>query len=901
MILSPRCVVALVCMFIPLVSFADVTISGTVFTADGRTPLPGVSVRVTAATDSTKIHGAISNPQGSFIVRGLVAGTYRVSCNYLGYARYVNDKVTVGDAGTTLSIAMKPELLAFNGVVVTATRQVEKVIDAPASVSVVNATTIAETPAFTPVDHLRSVPGVDVEHSGLLATNIVARGFNSVFNGELMILTDNRLSAIPALHANIPYFIPITDDDIERMELVRGPGSALYGPNATSGVLNIITKSPFAYQGTTISLTGGERSLAQIAFRHAGTVGDKFGYKISGQYFRGMEWPEAPDPAEIAARDAALAGGASADTLRIGKRIPMLQRWSGEARVDGILGENIVGNLTFGLHTSVNSIDHTDIGASVADNWMYMYLQGHLTIDKLFIQSYINRNDGGKSYVLNTGAYVVDHSTQWVTQVQHSASIGSREQLTYGLDALLTNPSTDGTVYGKYESNDAIREFGGYLQSQTGLWNNGEDAKLDLILAGRLDEHSRVDGMIFSPRAGLLYKPSDDHTFRATFNRAYSAPSSTDMFLDVVASPNPFGFPAGNEIAMRAQGTIDGFTFDHFGNTPGYVFHSAWAPPGATFSTDSAADLWPVIVGLLKAKGLDISAIPAPRPDQVHSAMAMLNTTTGTFSPVTTLANISKIAPTTTETFEVGYKGIVNHAWEIGVDVYHSKVSNFRSPLMLITPNVFLNGTDVAAYTMPYIKQQLIAKGESDSAATAGAAAESATIAGVAGALPLGTVSPKEAVDPNAMILAARNFGSVELNGIDLSVSYAMSDMWMIGGSYSYVDHNFFANLDNVADLALNAPQHKGTLTLRYVNREAHITANALYRHSDGFNMSSGIYIGNVHPYNLVDLSLQYTFVRPVGLIITVNASNVLDDQHQEFIGAPVLGRMVTTRLSFSM
>ena len=104
------------------------------------------------------------------------------------------------------------------------------------------------------------------------------------------MLTDNRLAGLPALRVNLIHFLPLNDEDIDRIEVVLGPGAALYGPNTANGVLHVITKSPLESQGTVVTLGAGERSVFQSTFRSAFLVNEDFGVKISGQVFRGDEW-----------------------------------------------------------------------------------------------------------------------------------------------------------------------------------------------------------------------------------------------------------------------------------------------------------------------------------------------------------------------------------------------------------------------------------------------------------------------------------------------------------------------------------------------------------------------------------------------------------------------------------
>ena len=119
---------------------------------------------------------------------------------------------------------------------------------------------------------MRTVTGVDFASKGLLQHTYAVRGGRAANSAALLTLTDYRNAGLPSLRLNVPYLVPTTSDDIERIEVIRGPAGALYGPNSDRGVLHIITRSPFESQGTNISVTGGERSVFQGSVRHAGDV-----------------------------------------------------------------------------------------------------------------------------------------------------------------------------------------------------------------------------------------------------------------------------------------------------------------------------------------------------------------------------------------------------------------------------------------------------------------------------------------------------------------------------------------------------------------------------------------------------------------------------------------------------
>ena len=179
---------------------------------------------------------------------------------------------------------------------------------------------------MTPSDHVKEQAGVDFVNTGLQSNYVVVRGFNNIFSGATLNLTDYRISRVPSLRVNVSHFTPTTSSDLERVEVVLGPGSALYGPNAANGVIHYITQSPIDDPGVNLSLATGLRQQGDtkdgISSSTEGTVqaegrlawandAETFGLKLSGQYFGGTDF-EYNDPTEVEqqgiARDCIAAG-----------------------------------------------------------------------------------------------------------------------------------------------------------------------------------------------------------------------------------------------------------------------------------------------------------------------------------------------------------------------------------------------------------------------------------------------------------------------------------------------------------------------------------------------------------------------------------------------------------------
>ncbi|MFQ5641302.1 MAG: TonB-dependent receptor domain-containing protein, partial [bacterium] len=502
------------------------TLKGIVKDAETNQALPGANVLVTYNGLTT---GSATSLSGSFKVSKLPKGRYTITITYIGYEeKIINDlNIEVGET-RELEISLIPTDIRVNPVTVTASRRPEKLLDAPASISVVETAAIENRMALTATDHLKAIPAVDIISAGLNQSRVVVRGFNDLFSGSLLSLIDNRITRIPAVRLNAFQLIPASNLDVERIEVVSGPASALYGPNSANGVMHVLTKSPFDSKGTTLSVGGGQRSVLIGTIRHAGVLSDKIGYKFSLQYYKGDDFPSI-DSTEVIARLDAINKGANPDTLRIGARILDIVSTNFDSRFDFRFSPDLKFIVNGGFSKGDN-IEITNQGAAQAQNSSFRYLQGRLIYKNFFLQAFMNKIDTGErdTYFLRTGDFIINKSSLFVTQAQHHFSLGS-QSFTYGVDVLLTRPDSEGTVNGRNEDDDDVNEIGAYLQSETNL-----SSKFKLVTAARIDDHNRLDGLNFSPRAALVFKPTPTNNFRFTFNRAFSTPTSDNLFSDVV-------------------------------------------------------------------------------------------------------------------------------------------------------------------------------------------------------------------------------------------------------------------------------------------------------------------------------------------------------------------------------
>lgn len=867
-------------------------LAGQVTDAGNGDPLASATVQ--ALSGQREVAGALTDADGRFRLE-VPAGTYAVVVTLIGYdTRRVNG-VQVAAGGTrTLTIALIARAVALNPIVVTASRREEKRLDAPATVSIVDSEEIRQETAPTVIDHVKNEPGLDVAQTGLQQSNVVARGFNNIFSGALLVMTDNRYAQVPSLRVNAYNFIPTTDLDLDRVEIVLGPGAALYGPNAANGVMHLITTSPIDDPGVAVTVAGGGRSVFQGELRAARKVSDKLGLKVSGQYFRGNDWRYV-DPAEVAARQAALPTNPN---TKIGLRDYTAERWSVDGRVDVRPWDD--GELIFaaGANTGVSSIELTGLGAAQAKDWRYTYVQTRLSKGRLFAQTFANFSNAGDTYLLRTGQPIVDQSFVWAAQAQHGFSVGETEDLTYGIDFQRTEPRTKGTITGRNENDDTINELGGYVHSETTLSD-----QLEFVGAARLDWHNRLENLVFSPRAALVFKPRENHTLRLTFNRAFSTPTTNNLFLDIVAGRVPIAGPIGYDV--RTLGTPEsGFTFSKdcpTGFDGGYCMRSPFVP-GQQLPANAAL-AWNSLLEALAPPDLQpfLPYVEDPAPP-VGTVLRRFDPQQQTYVPDPVgPVDIQRIKPTITNTVEGGYKGLIGDRVLLLGDVYHSNVKDFVTPLRVETPTVFLDPGSTAAFLQEKLTP-LVQAGQLTPQQLAGIVQQLTTQLAM---VPIGNIVPDQ-VDTPDIVLAYRNFGNVNLWGLDLGTEVLLSDVWSLKGSYSWVSEECFdfdgqPGCEGLLDLSLNAPQSKGTLGVRYQNDRRGIAAEAQARFIDGFPMNTGVYVGRVPGYGVVDANVEVQIPGIPGAAFSVTAYNVTDRKHHEFVGAPELGRLVLARLSYSV
>lgn len=271
---------AIVLLVVPPVAVgqeAPGTLRGKVVNQANRAPLAGAVVALRETNFRTQ-----SGEGGVFVIRGVPSGEYTVTATYIGFAPS-SSRVTIQPGETVeVEIGMQPTAVNLRELVVTASKTETEVRDVPAAVSVVSGAEIEESGATNFTQAVKTIPGVSAGSFGENFNSVQLRGlprFGSE-NEAVLILLDG----IPQTDArNSAQLLTLPIDNLDRVELVKGPNSALYGRTAIGGVVNIITQDPPAEPSFRVRLQGGQWNFVRGNLTAAGPLspGSRSGYLVS--------------------------------------------------------------------------------------------------------------------------------------------------------------------------------------------------------------------------------------------------------------------------------------------------------------------------------------------------------------------------------------------------------------------------------------------------------------------------------------------------------------------------------------------------------------------------------------------------------------------------------------------
>jgi len=433
------------------------------------------------------------------------------------------------EEGEIEKISQAEQFLFGEETVISATKHEESLSRSPSAVTVITAEELRRYGIRDLVDALRLVPGLDIQAMSPSNTTINIRKSAHIANWPVLFLIDGRKMTFDLMGFTIIETLPVSIEDIERIEVMRGPGSALYGA-ALSGIVNIITKDPAKTEGFLLDVAGGNFNTRQITVRTAGGKGEALRYRVTAS-------TDATDSREENFRSKE----SSRATSRLLYDISPSQSLEFQAGFDktsagsasdmGTIGYDMFQPFAF-LNWGIKKEDQ-ELHAQVH----YARMEGTFSIPVLeLLKPIFGGAISGTDFLnipANLDAYDIEMYYTPFTDLFHNRLTGGA-QLRYARvrTPLVVNEGAEETISALY-----IQDEFSPIKSLT------------ILIGGRYD-HNSVSKPSFSPRASIVFVPLRGHSFRASYGESFRKPSFFENQFEVtgLSDVDIFGmrFPISN-------------------------------------------------------------------------------------------------------------------------------------------------------------------------------------------------------------------------------------------------------------------------------------------------------------------------------------------------------------------
>ncbi|HNR14050.1 MAG TPA: TonB-dependent receptor [Thermodesulfobacteriota bacterium] len=445
---------------------------------------------------------------------------------------------TSGENHTHLDDLSLEELMDLE--ITSVARKPQKVSEAAAAVFVITQEDIRRSGATTIPEILRMAPGLQIARINANKWAVSSRGFNEQFSTKLLVLLDGRTIYNPLFTGVDWESQDVMLEDIERIEVIRGPGATLWGANAVNGVINIISKNAQETQGTLASAGYGSEERGFGAVRYGDMIGENAYYRT---YVKFADRDESYEGGQLDPDD-------DWEMWRGGFRFDQLPHDGTELTLQGELYAGDVGEeaALFSLEQpySIDSKgDKEEFGAYVLARASRLLA----SLSQYSLQVYYDHND--RDTLLNRQRqHVID------TDFQYAFTHGDRHEVVWGLGYRLTLDDMSQSEVLSFDSEHRRDQlFSAFLQDEIVL---GPDV-LSMMLGSKI-EHNDYSGFEIQPNVRFLFTPGSSHTIWTSVARAVRTPSRAEHdaeFMTAVLGPgeplNPFPLP----VALTSSGDED--------------------------------------------------------------------------------------------------------------------------------------------------------------------------------------------------------------------------------------------------------------------------------------------------------------------------------------------------------
>lgn len=520
------------------------TVEGRASRAGTGEALTGARIELTGTDLAT-----VTAPDGRYRFDNVPPGRYELVVITADGKRFPAANVTV-EPGMVLDLPLPIQVNVNTGVgagsplagseviIVTGTRVPEKISEAPLPVDSMSGEEIRRLGRASFGDALATARGIDHSEVSMLDQYVTARTFNKL-SPEMLWFVDGRLAndTFGFAHAEM---LPVVTEDIKSIEAVSGPASALYGPNAHTGLINVRTKTPWDDSGASLTLRGGSQSLLDGSFRVAGVVSGTIGWKLIGGYKRAEELSPDRDADTHYYGTTLFEGDLIPDyDVSATKLAPSLYYKRGDWHVEGgygwsefeIFGVNSQGRTNMEqsenrFYLSLNHPNWYAHASTTATDWTGYDLRP-------LAQAAQQRLDEGMSltasdletlreqlrgFAVGRAIDAEFHYRKTLASLTMVAGAQGRQYQTEE-NAIFDDPE-DGDIQ--------YTDIGGFAQLDYKLWQD----RLRAIGALRVDAPEHY-GVQLSPQATLVYNLSPANHVRVSYNRAYKSPNILNLYFSL--------------------------------------------------------------------------------------------------------------------------------------------------------------------------------------------------------------------------------------------------------------------------------------------------------------------------------------------------------------------------------
>ncbi len=408
--------------------------------------------------------------------------------------------------------------------VTSVSKRTQKVADAAAAIFVITQEDIRRSGATSIPEALRLVPGLEVARIDQNKWAIGSRGFNGRFDNKLLVLIDGRSVYTPLFSGVYWNVEDVMLEDVDRIEVIRGPGATLWGANAVDGVINVITKKAKSTQAAVVTAGAGTEERAAGGVRYGGKLGDNTYYRAYTKYF---DWGPSAYPSGMTAHDGwdALRGGFRADWTPAGANSLTLQGDIYRTRFDETL---TVASLSAPYsNTFLNDGKYS--GGNILGRWNHTSEGSSMSLQMYYDNTSITDH-----------SLFGDHQNIFDIDFQHAFHVGDSQQFVWGLGYRSIRDKNNPSFTVSLQPNQVtLNQFSTFLQDEISLVDN----RLQITLGSKF-ERNEFTGFEIQPNARLLWNLTPNQSIWTAVSRAVRTPALTEEGLRLNSAVIPPGAPS---------------------------------------------------------------------------------------------------------------------------------------------------------------------------------------------------------------------------------------------------------------------------------------------------------------------------------------------------------------------